>query len=130
MPKTAPTYAEFIVAFPAFADSDQPTVERQLSLSTRLLEAKAWGDFYSDAVGLDTAHNLSLALKSDASLQGTGEVASGPVNSVSAAGVSVSFSTSSPEGQNNSRNWYLKTGYGQQFLRLRDAVIPPMVLSV
>lgn len=124
MPKTAPTYAEFIAAYPAFANTPQPQIEQQLNLSARLLEVKAWGDFYSDAVGLDAAHNLSLALMMNAGQQGAGQAAVGPVNSVSVAGISTSFATPSLDTKSKADNWYMKTGYGQMFLRLRDNVIP------
>jgi len=125
MSKVAPTYAEFIAQYPAFASVAQPTVATALNLSTRLLSTTAWGDFYSDAVGLDAAHNLVLADAANKSIQGAAQGAVGPVNSVSAAGISTSFSTPSLDGKSKSDNWYMKTVYGQQFLRLRDTVITP-----
>lgn len=124
MPTTAPTYADFIVAFPAFVTTAQAAIERQLSLSTRLLDPEIWADFYSDAVGLDAAHNLVLDLQSAQGPQGAAQAAVGPVTSVSAAGISTSFATLSPAGKSASQDWYQKTGYGQQFLRLRQVVIP------
>lgn len=130
MGTAAPTYAEFIEQYPEFTDVPGPAVERQLSLSTRLLDGPAWGDFYSDGVGLDAAHNLLLSQQATAGgLQGGFQGAVGPVSSVSAAGVSTSFATPTPAGKHASADWYAKTVYGQQFLRLRNTVIPPAVMA-
>lgn len=125
MAKTAPTYPEFILEFPAFAEVSQPVVTRAITLSARLLEPLSWGDFYSDAVGLDAAHNLVLSQMSAQGVQGAAQVAVGAVTSVSGAGLSTSFATPSLDGKSKSDNWYMKTGYGQQFLRLRSVVIAP-----
>jgi len=121
----APTYAEFIAQYPAFVTTTQASVQAQLNLATRLLEPSAWGDFYSDAVALDAAHNLSLALIAGQGIQGAAQTAVGPVTSVSAAGISTSFATPSFDGKSKADSWYAKTGYGQQFLRLRNVVIAP-----
>ena len=125
MATTAPTYAEFIATYTGLASVPQAQVESQLSLSSRLLDTTAWGDFYSDAVGLDAAHNLTLMQQMASGLQGAGQAAVGPVTSVSVAGISTSFATPSLNTKSKADNWYMKTGYGQMFLRLRDTVIPP-----
>ena len=126
MSNQAPTYEEFLAAYPAFDNSSYVTIgPAQLSLSTRLLSQTNWGDFYSDGVMLDCAHNLVLE-RAASSNQGMGsmQVAAGPISSVSVAGTSTSFNTGSSDGKSNSRDWYMKTSYGQKFLRLRDAVVP------
>ena len=125
MAKTAPTYAEFIVLYPEFAATAQAVIEARLSFSARLLDVAAWKDFFSDAVGLDAAHHLALQ-QSGMGAQG----AIGPISSVSAAGVSTSFNSPSVESKNKSEVWYMKTGYGQQFLLLRGQVIPPGLMTV
>ena len=54
-------YETFIAQYPAFSDSSlEASVRAALSLSTRLLDEDAWGDFFEDAVGLDAAHNLAI----------------------------------------------------------------------
>jgi len=130
MSRVAPTYAEFIVAFPAFASVEQGLVEQALDFSVRLLDAPAWGLHYSDAVGLDAAHNLALESLVGASPSGAFNGVSGPLNSASAAGASVSFAGVEGFGSGPSAAWYAKTIYGQKFLRLQSVVIPMGDVSV
>ena len=130
MSRTAPTTAEFIARFPEFAEIAAGVINAQLSFSERLLDVDAWDDFFSDAVAFDSAHNLFLSQLASGSAQGAAQGAVGPVTSTSAAGVSVSFATSSPEGKNASADWYLKTVYGQQFLRLQRLVLPLGLLAL
>jgi hypothetical protein len=125
MPTITPTYAEFVASFPVFADLDSAIVNRHLSIAIRLLEKSVWGDFYSDAIELEAAHNLVLWQQAEAGIQGAAQAAIGPINNVSVAGISTSFSTPSLDGKSKADNWYMKTSYGQQFLRLRDSVIAP-----
>ena len=129
MSRTAPTYAEFIALFPAFsASSLSAQVEGQLALSGRLLDLSAWDTFYSDGVALDAAHNLAISSLVAGAAMGAFQGAAGPVSSVSAAGISTSFA--SPQaGGGRSEDWYNKTAYGQQFLRLRAVVIGKGVLT-
>ena len=130
MSTTAPTYAAFILQYPEFASATIKTqVEAELALSTRLLDSGAWGDFYSDGIGLDAAHSLA-ARGVGVGGGGTGvQGATGLVSSVSGAGISVSFAVPTPEMKNKSDIWYSKTNYGQQFMLLRDRVIGLAVLS-
>ena len=124
MTQAPPTYAEFIAAFPAFEQSSSAQINMQLSLSSRLLDPLAWGGFYRDAVGYDAAHNITLGLLMAEDPQSAQQATAGAVSSVSAAGVSISFEGSSGRRLNETDAWYNKTGYGQMFLRLRNAVIP------
>ena len=123
MANVAPTYAEFVALYPGFNSVLQATVEQQISFSARLLDESAWGDFFSDAVGLDVAHNLSLGLMVASGPQGAMQGAAGPVTSASAAGMSASFAQPQWNSKSNVENFYYKTMYGQQFLRLRDSVM-------
>lgn len=125
---TAPTYEEFIASFPAFADTDETVVELQLSLSIRLLDQDAWEDFYSDAVGLDTAHNLTLSLLSSNNANGALQGTSGPITSSSGAGLSISYASPEWNKESMSDSWYIKTTYGQLFMQLRNRVFPVGVL--
>jgi hypothetical protein len=123
MARIAPTADEFLVVYRQFSGEPySDLVQDQLDLSARLLSVDAWEDFYSNAVALDAAHNLTmLKIASKNGLDG----AQGPISSVSAGGISTSFSTVAPDGKLGSRDWYMKTTFGQQFLRLRNAVIAP-----
>ena len=124
MPSSRPTYAEFIEAFPAFVELQGPVISNQLSMSSNLLDEAVWGDSYNYAVCLDAAHNLVLmqiaASGQNAALQG----AAGPLVSVSGGGISTSFANPTWNQKSQSENWYMKTVYGQQFLRLRSTVVP------
>ncbi len=124
MSNVAPTYDDFIEEFPAFAAMDDAKVESALSFSSRFLSVSAWGDFYSDAVGLDAAHNLALQGMIGSGSSGAFQGAVGPVTSVSAAGVSTSFAAPDTIAGSKADSWYAKTVYGQMFLRLRDNVMP------
>ena len=125
MSNIAPTYDEFIEEFPAFALLDDTKVESALSFSSRFLSDSAWGSFYSDAVGLDAAHNLAVLDTAKKNPSAAFQGAAGPVSSVSAAGVSTSFNSAAVTPGSKSDSWYSKTVYGQLFLRLRDNVIAP-----
>jgi len=123
MSAIAPTYEEFIVLYPAFESTDEVLVEAALSLSERLLDVSSWEDFFSDAVGLDTAHNLTLDALANTSTMGGFKAAAGVISSVSAAGVSTSFAAPDMVQGSKTDSWYSKTVYGQKFLLLRDNVL-------
>ena len=128
MSTVIPTTSDFIVLYPAFAAVSAGQISAQLSLSSRLLSKDAWGDFYSDAIGLDTAHNLAIAQQTNVG-SGALQMAAGPISSVSVAGISTSFATMNVDGKSKSDLWYSKTAFGQQFLRLRDTVMPMGVMT-
>jgi hypothetical protein len=123
MPRIAPTYADFIVQYPVFGTVSGPTVQAQLSISARLLDEAAWGDFYSDGVALDAAHNLTINNMVAGAVNGAMQLAGGPVTSASGAGISMSFAQPQWNSKSTADNWYFKTTYGQQFLRLRNSVV-------
>lgn len=125
MSNILPTSDEFLAAYPQFSgNSYVQSVDSQLILSGRLLSRDAWGEFYSDAVMLDAAHNLLLSVLSQKQGGlGAMQMAAGSISSVSAAGVSTSFN-SSQTIKSQTDEWYSKTIYGQQFLRLRHAAVP------
>lgn len=128
MSALAPTYAEFIERFPAFAAAPPEQVQFNLDMAVRLLDAPTWGDFFSDAVSLDAAHNLFLYQQACSSPQGAAQGTAGPVSNVSAAGVSIGFTSPQWNTKSMAQNWYMKTIYGQQLLRLWDAVVPMGVM--
>jgi hypothetical protein len=77
---------------------------------------------------LDTAHNLTIDSMVGSTTMGVGP--GGPVSSVGAAGVSASFAVPPLSGKSTSVDWYQKTTFGQRFLRLRNAVIPSVDISL
>ena len=125
MGTVAPTYEEFIAQYPEFTTVLQSVIEAELSLSSRVLSEATWGSFFSDGVGLDVAHNLAIAgsIGSDSVTAGL-KAGAGVVNSVSAAGVSVSFNSAEWDKDRTSENWYNRSIYGQRFLRLQSIVVP------
>lgn len=129
MSKIALTYDEFIAIYPEFISIGQPIVENYLSLASRRIDVGAWGDFYSDAVGLDTAHSLAIKAVGGDKPTGGLQGAIGAISGVSAAGISTSFATVTPDAKHKSDVWYMKTAYGLEFLSLRDRVIPLGVMA-
>lgn len=131
MNTVAPTWSDFTTQYPQFAD---PTFNAlgpiQLGISTRMLSLAVWGSFYSDGIMLDCAHNLTLMqMTTNGGANGGVQMAIGPISSTSVAGTSTSFNTPASTGKANSVDWYNKTIFGQQFLRLRSAVCDMGVLG-
>ena len=126
MSKIPPTYANFITRFPQFSDPPvaQDAVEVQLTLSASMLCVDAWGEFYSEAVLYEAAHNIAMEVQMNSSLSGGQQAASGTITSSSGAGLSVSFGGSKYDGASASDSWYDNTAFGQKFLHLRNTIIP------
>lgn len=131
MSNTVPTYADFIAQYPLFIPPAvlEIDAQRQLDLAARLLSKGAWDDWYSDAILLVAAHNLSMWLKTQSSIEGGTQFASGNVSSVSGAGLSVSFESIESLSGSKSDAWHNRTVYGQQYLHLRSIVITSATLS-
>lgn len=126
----APTYAQFIARCPAFSSLDEAVIQAAIDDSAALLSLSAWGDYYERAVCLDAAHYLALRNTADASIDGAFQGTGGAVASVSGAGLSTSFATPTAGMAVGSVQWYNKTIYGQEFLRLRGSVISMAVISI
>lgn len=126
MSRTAPTAEVFLTAYPEFSAVDGGMVTMELSTSSRMLDLGIWADFYSDAVMLDCAHNLTLRGLEASVPGGTGsmQATGGPLTSSSAAGISMSFAQPTMNENRRGEDWYLKTTYGQRFLRLRSTCVP------
>ncbi len=129
MASAVPTYEEFVTVYPVFLEVAEGIVQEHLDESALLLNAAAWGDFYGRAVSLDAAHNLAMTQQTGSSINSAIQAAAGPISGTSGAGVSVSFSAPPWTGK-SSADWYNRTVFGQQFLRLRGVVIPAGGLSV
>lgn len=128
MSTTAPTSEEFLELYPEFSAVSSTLVASQLDLATRVIST-AWGDLYSDAIGLEAAHSIALKTLAGSSAAGGLQGTVGPISSVSAAGVSTSFNSFSPDGKSKSELWYGKTVYGQQLMRLRAIAFSPAILA-
>lgn len=120
--------ATFIESYPAFQDTDPSLVGGQLDLALALLSADAWGSYLDKAVYLDMAHNLAL-MGVAAMPNGAFQAAIGPVNSISGAGISTSFESFRVNEKSYREQWYSKTVYGQQLLRLWNMVCDSCVLA-
>lgn len=130
MSAITPTIEQFLDEYPEFSDTRTATVESRLAQSIKLLEPGVWDDFYAEAVMLDAAHNLAMkAVASQPGGMGSLQGAAGPLTSVSVGGISTSFATPEWDGKSRSENWYMKTSYGQEFLRLRASVVAPGCLA-
>lgn len=112
---------------PEFQNLEKGLVANQLDFSARILDQTAWGEYYSDGVSLDAAHNLTMAVI-QAGPNGALQAAAGPLNSTSAAGMSASFAQMQYSSKSAREQWYSKTSYGQQLIRLWNAVIPPVYI--
>lgn len=120
---------DFIAVYPAFQPVPKVAIDIQLGASAALLSRSAWGSFYEMVVGLDAAHNLSLSQLAASGPKGAFEGASGPVTSVSAGGMSAGFAAASFNDKSAREQWYSKTVYGQQLLRLWNVGVPMGTLS-
>jgi hypothetical protein len=126
----APTRSEFVAKFPVFASTSTTIIDYALADAIALLDAQAWGTYYAQGVMLVTAHNLVLSSMAGTSVLAGTQGTAGPVTSVSAAGVSTTFANPPVRQKSTSLDWYDKTIYGQQYIRLRNAVIPPADISL
>lgn len=131
MAKTPPTYAEFIERFPQFSDPPvaQTAVEAQIAISSAWLCPDVWGEFYSEAVLYDVAHNIAMDQQMNRGLNGGQQAAAGPITSSSGAGLSISFEALRYQGNSASDSWYTKTAFGQKFLHLRNTIVPMGMLT-
>jgi hypothetical protein len=122
------TPTEFIIMFPAFMSTNLNTIQKWLDFNARLLDVASWDTFLQDAIGLTTAHELSIALQAASSPLAAFQGGAGIVTSISAAGVSTSFS-GYDTGNSRSDQWYGKTIYGQQYLQIRDRMMSLGVMA-
>lgn len=124
-------YSEFVTAFPEFQNVPAPAVQYQLTLSQLVLSEGTWGQFYSYALFLYTAHYLAIRYN----LQ-NGMVAAGVRGPFASIGITTSQSASTNGlSQGSELPEFLKsddpliydlgrTEYGLQFLTLAERVIP------
>ncbi len=113
------TPAEFKLQFPEFVAVADERVQLYITRSDPYFDVARWGDFYTEGVGYWVAHSLTLSA-SPTSTSGTGM---GHQNTVTGKKVGeVQVNKSVTLVQVGMDNPYMRTGYGQEFLRLRKMV--------
>ena len=128
--KTPPTLTEFLQDFSEFSSLDSALVQRRIDMVVAYLEPASWGDNFFEAVELLVAHRLALrAMESTSGPTGGISAGIGQVASSSGAGMSTSFTTMDVSSKDDSKFWFSKTSYGQDFLRLRQETMPYGVMS-
>lgn len=133
-PDNTPEVEDILLRFPNLDGLSSEAIEFEIDFAVRLLDHGAWGDLWFDAVCFLVAHEIAMKMQanSDPSGMGTGSGVvgtTGPVSSVSAAGVSISFQGAADIVTGHNSAWYSRTIYGQQYLRLAQTVFPVGVLS-
>lgn len=121
----APTLTEFKALFPEFVTVGitDPTMEAWINFSAGYLSEEAWGECFKSAVSFDAAHRLVISQARAAAITaggigaGVGSATSQIINA-GADGLSVGFNA--VQAETGSEEWYKSTGYGQEFLILRD----------
>lgn len=121
---------DFLKTFPQFkppAVSDEQ-IEYYVALANALLQETRWGDLWEYAMGLCTAHFLTIALQVQAG-NGTPDSAAvaaaaqskGTIASKSVDGVSVSYQFTALDNYKDWGGWLL-TAYGTQLATLGQTV--------
>lgn len=103
-----PTIDGFLEIFDEFAAENQTKLDYYLELAKGQASEKAFGDFYSHAVYLLTAHNFTMSKPAAA--------ASGQKASEKVGDISISYKTG---GEDDLDSFLRQTNYGLQFLELR-----------
>lgn len=117
------TPATIKARFPEFATVDDSKIQIFIDDAILILNETFWGTKYDLGVSYLAAHFLSLALSSEAGAAS----AIGAVSSRAVDGVSISYSTMTPE--NHGDAYYSSTMYGQRYLALRRT-LPVAAFSV
>ena len=116
----------FLTRFPEFTAVAEARIQFFLDEALLEITESNWGDFYTKALNLMTAHLLTLAdLTSGATGGATGSV--GPVASRGVGDVNVSFGLSATQSATSSDAWFNSTPYGQELARLIEVVGCDMV---
>ena len=123
------TVAEFLAIFPEFAGVPVPAIQFQLDLSMKKQNKREWGQYWREAVLLETAHALALRFNIAAAAAAAGinnPTAIGFATSMSASPGSLSQSAQMPAwmtGDDELDSYYGRTFFGQQYLVLLIQVI-------
>lgn len=123
------TVTEFLAIFPEFTSVAEPAIQFQLGLSMKKQNKLEWGQYWREAVLLETAHALAIRFNIAAAAAAEG------INNPNAVGFATSMSAS-PGGLSQSAqmpawmtgddkldSYYGRTFYGQQYLVLIIQVI-------
>lgn len=119
----ATTVADFRTRFPEFSDdTDFPDARVQLFLDDAAncymgTTESRWCDKYDFAQAYLAAHLLKIGTDQEA---GASSANSGPINSKSAGGVSVTRTSSDMSNVSGTEAWISTTSYGRQYLNIRN----------
>lgn len=113
--------AQFRLDFPEFSDTSRfpdPSLTFWSGMGERLISADRFGDLYTQAVELFTAHNITLAAQNAAASAAGGLPggAGGPISSKAVGSVNVSYDNASVMLP-NAGHWN-QTVYGRQYIQL------------
>lgn len=116
----------FRIEAPEFDGVPDATVQTYIQLAKPLVSKKKFGDMYTHALALVTAHNMKM--------HGLGDSSSGKIDdalrvgSYSEGSTSISYNASQG-GKVGTDGEYALTTYGMQFLTLSRNCIVPIVCS-
>jgi hypothetical protein len=113
------TADSFKLRFGNFACYTDEKIQVFIDEAVLILNEIWWGDKYNLGLNYLTAHLLSLSVKEE-SASNKAVATSGPISSKSVDGVSVSFSSYSPQDEDDA--FYMSTTYGQRYLQLRGSL--------
>ena len=115
--------ASFKVRFPEFVSVVDARIQVFIDDAVIILNEVYWGLKYDLGICYLAAHYLSLANKTEAGSTTSNNAISGRA----VDGVSVSFSTPTPENQGDA--YYSATSYGQRYLAMRKTLgVPASVI--
>ena len=115
---------DFRIRFPEFSDdTEYPDARIQFFIDDSELyigtDEGRWGNKYNTAHAYLSAHLLSVGTGSEAA-GGSSGAKVGAVISKSAGGVSVTRESTNNKTRSDEDSFYMSTGYGQQFVTIRN----------
>ena len=105
---------------PEFASKTDDELSAAFALAEQRLNPTVFGARLNEAVALLAAHRFAMLARLSAT-GGGGVSGMGPVASMAAGGLSVSFASGSYQARTAEDAELAQTAYGLQFLALRDA---------
>lgn len=111
------TPATFKTRFPEFASETDPRIQFFIDDAAPFFDVERWDDLYEIGIAYFVAHELSL---SNARIAAGGAAAADDETSVTAGDLSYTRSAMLVAAQ--SENEYLKTAYGQKYLKFSKRI--------
>lgn len=116
---TASVLGLFRILASEFASTADATVEAVIDIATLAVSSAAFGARTSEAIARITAHELTLLARAAAVSAGSSGV--GPVTSLSAGDLSVSYGGLSSVSSTHEDDHYRQTHHGLAYLQIRDS---------